>query len=138
MIWDFNANNFAEFFDSTVDSGLNFTRAVFQNVSTTVVAGTTCDLPVNDTTNWNATLNNMFVLGETVSEGIVADEFLGSGNFYPLWRTPDMKTWVWVDPNTVLPVFVQIWRADLRRLLVLQITEVQYWPYFSEYDFQVW
>ena len=117
MEWDLGANSYLELWESE-DPTLHFTKAWYAGMMTVMKYGYLCTMSQPDATNWNKTLNNQFIYNADVNEEIVDDPFMGTDNFYVLWRSDDMKTWVWIDPETNFPIYLQQYRADLKRVLV--------------------
>ena len=103
-----------------------------------VLRGNNCVPPQNDATNWTTTLNNQYVNYANISLGVAHDPFFGSDNFYVLWKSPDNKIWTWVDPTTNVPAFIQMWRADLKRNIVIVITDFTPFQYLNDHDFIIW
>lgn len=98
---------------------------------TTVANATTVQTPL---TNYYTNVFNTF-------EGIVSDPFRSGDKAHPnplrLWKNANNKSWLWLDSVTNDIVYLQDYRADIKRSVALFFPEGTSEDQVSSYNFQI-
>jgi hypothetical protein len=117
--WDFDANLYSE--EWRTNRTIVFSNDVVANVSTKFEKGKCTTAP--DASNWGKNLEGYFA-SMNIYEGNFSDPFDLSSWYssgLSLWRDKASRNWIWLDAETGMTVYMQIWRPEWKKYIVLKL-----------------